>query len=208
MKTALSRRHALGLVAAAATLRVAAPARAASAGDARAFVSSFGQQLIAIVNSDHSLADKKVAILPLLQEHVDMDAMGRYCLGRYWRVATPEQQTRFLALFHQILVNSITDKIGDYRGVTFTIGNVASSGPDQAVDTVISRPEQPAFNAQWIVSFSSGKPMVVDVMAEGPSLRLTTRQDYASFLGRHNGSIDALLHALDHQVEAHASPAP
>ncbi|MBB2178485.1 MlaC/ttg2D family ABC transporter substrate-binding protein [Gluconacetobacter tumulicola] len=201
MKTALSRRHALGLVAAAATLRVAAPARAASAGDARAFVSSFGQHLIAIVNSDHSLADKKVAILPLLQEHVDMDAMGRY-----WRVATPEQQTRFLALFHQILVNSITDKIGDYRGVTFTIGNVASSGPDQAVDTVISRPEQPAFNAQWIVSFSSGKPMVVDVMAEGPSLRLTTRQDYASFLGRHNGSIDALLHALDHQVQAHAAP--
>lgn len=206
MKTALSRRHALGLAAATAALHVAAPARAASAQEARAFVSTFGQQLIAIVNSDRTLAEKKTAILPLLQEHVDMDAIGRYCLGRYWRVATPEQQTRFLALFHQILVNSISDKIGDYRGVTFTIGNVTASGTDQAVDTVINRPEQPVVNAQWIVSFSSGKPMVVDVMAEGPSLRLTTRQDYASFIGRHNGSIDALLHALDHQVAAHATP--
>lgn len=206
MKTALSRRHALGLVAAAATLRVTAPARAASAAEARAFVNSFGQQLIAIVNSARSLSDKKVAILPLLQDHVDMDAMGRYCLGRYWRVATPEQQTRFLALFHQILVNKITTQIGDYRGVTFTIGNVSSSGAEQAVDTVISRPEQPAFNAQWIVSFNSGKPMVVDVKAEGPSLRMTTRDDYTAFITRHNDSIDALLHALDHQLQAHGTP--
>lgn len=206
MKTALSRRHALGLAAAVAALPVTAPARAASADEARTFVNSLGQRLIAIVNSDRSLSEKKVAILPLLQDNVDMDAIGRYCMGRYWRVATPDQQTRFLALFHQIVVNSITDKIGDYRGVTFTIGPVSASGTDQAVDTVINRPEQPAVNAQWIVSFSSGKPMVVDVMAEGPSLRLTTRQDYASFIGRHNGSIDALLHALDHQVAAHATP--
>ncbi|CAP54807.1 putative toluene tolerance [Gluconacetobacter diazotrophicus PA1 5] len=162
--------------------------------------------MIAIVNSNRSLSEKKVAILPLLQAHVDMDAIGRYCLGRYWRVATPEQQSRYLALFHQVLLNAITDKIGDYRGVTFTINGTSMVGADQAVDTVINRPEQPAANTQWIVSSSSGQPKVVDVVGEGTSLRLTQRQDYASFIARHNGSVDALLHALDHQVAAHASP--
>ncbi|WP_050935109.1 MlaC/ttg2D family ABC transporter substrate-binding protein [Gluconacetobacter diazotrophicus] len=173
---------------------------------ARAFVNDFGLRLIAIVNSNRSLSEKKVAILPLLQAHVDMDAIGRYCLGRYWRVATPEQQSRYLALFHQVLLNAITDKIGDYRGVTFTINGTSMVGADQAVDTVINRPEQPAANTQWIVSSSSGQPKVVDVVGEGTSLRLTQRQDYASFIARHNGSVDALLHALDHQVAAHASP--
>jgi phospholipid transport system substrate-binding protein len=211
MKTVLTRRHALGLIAAigaAALLPAARTARAAdeSAASARAFVTEFGRQLLLIVNSDRSLSEKKVAILPLLQAHVDMDEIGRYCLGRYWRVATPEQQAHYLALFHQVLLNSITDKIGDYRGVSFTIGGTATVGSDQAVDTVISRPEQPAANTQWIVSNSSGQPKVVDVVGEGTSLRLTQRQDYASFIARHNGSIDALLHALDHQVAAHATP--
>ncbi|WP_323992278.1 ABC transporter substrate-binding protein [Nguyenibacter sp. L1] len=205
MKTVLSRRHALGLALGTAVLPVLRPARAdaAAAAAARAFVNDFGQQLIAIVNSNRTLADKKAAMLPLLQAHVDMDAIARYCLGRYWRVATPQQQAQYLDLFHHVLVNAITDKIGDYRGVTFTIGGTSQVGTDQAVDTVINRPEQPAANTQWIISNSSGQPKVVDVVGEGTSLRLTQRQDYASFIARHNGSVNALLQALDHQVAAH-----
>ncbi|GBQ36766.1 ABC transporter substrate-binding protein [Gluconacetobacter azotocaptans] len=205
MKTVLARRHVLGLVAGAIALPAARPARAADAAAARSFVTDFGRQLVAIVNSDRTLTDKKAAILPLLQAHVDMDAIGRYCLGRYWRVATPEQQAHYLTLFHQVLVNSITDKIGDYRGVTFTVSGTSPAGDDQAVETIINRPEQPSANTQWIVSTTSGQPKVVDVVGEGTSLRLTQRNDYASFVARHNGSIDALLHALDHQVAAHGA---
>ncbi|MBB2202518.1 MlaC/ttg2D family ABC transporter substrate-binding protein [Gluconacetobacter tumulisoli] len=207
MKTVLARRHVLGLVAGAIALPAARHARAAdaAAASARSFVTDFGRQLITIVNSDRSLADKKTAILPLLQAHVDMDSIGRYCLGRYWRVATPEQQARYLTLFHQVLLNAITDKIGDYRGVTFTVSGTSPAGDDQAVDTIINRPEQPAANTQWIVSTTSGQPKVVDVVGEGTSLRLTQRQDYASFVARHNGSVDALLQALDHQVAAHGA---
>ncbi|GBQ28750.1 phospholipid-binding protein MlaC [Gluconacetobacter sacchari] len=207
MKTALSRRHTLGLAFAAAMLWGTAAARATPADDARAFINTFGQQMVAIVNSNRSLSEKKSAFQPLLENNVDIDSIGRTCLGRYWRVATPEQRTRFLSLFHQVVVNSITDQIGDYRGVTFTIGRVTPSGTDQAVDTVINRPEQPAVNAQWIVSFGSGRPMVMDVVAEGPRLSVTTQQDYASFLSQHNGSIDALLHALERKVAAHNAPA-
>lgn len=81
--------------------------------------------------------------MPLIQENVDIDGIGRYCLGRYWKVATPAQQKEYLGLFHQVLVNAITDKLGDYRGVSFTIGNVTKSGEDDAVEATLLRPQQP-----------------------------------------------------------------
>ncbi|GAN97043.1 putative phospholipid-binding protein MlaC precursor [Komagataeibacter europaeus] len=204
MQTSIPRRHALALLAATAAAMPVASAWAVDAGaQARSFVTMFGNKLVGVVNSDISLEKKKQDILPLLEQYVDVDAIGRYCLGRYWRTATPEQQTRYIKLFHQVLVNAITDKIGDYRGVTFVVGSSAPAGEDTAVSTVINRPGQPGADTQWIISTTSGSPKVVDVVGEGASLRLTQRQDYGSFIARNGGNVDALLHALDKQIANH-----
>ncbi|HEY0422231.1 MAG TPA: ABC transporter substrate-binding protein [Rhodopila sp.] len=40
----------------------------------------------------------------------------------------------------------------------------------------------------------------MDVVAEGTSLRLTQRQDYASYLTHNNNNIDALIAAMKSQV--------
>ena len=45
-----------------------------------------------------------------------------------------------------------------------------------------------------------GGPKIVDVVAEGTSLRLTQRDDYASYLARNNDSVQALIDALKRQV--------
>ncbi|GAN87099.1 ABC transporter substrate-binding protein [Komagataeibacter intermedius] len=204
MQTSFPRRHALALLAATAAAMPVASAWAVDAGaQARSFVTMFGSKLVAIVNSGAPLDRKKQDILPLLEQYVDVDAIARYCLGRYWRTATPDQQARYIKLFHQVLVNAITDKIGDYRGVTFVVGSSAPSGDDTAVSTIINRPGQPGADTQWIISTASGSPKVVDVVGEGASLRLTQRQDYGSFIARNGGNVDALLHALDKQIANH-----
>ncbi|MBB3882896.1 MlaC/ttg2D family ABC transporter substrate-binding protein [Acetobacter oeni] len=202
MKTSLSRRFVLGAIAALAL--IAGLNRPASAAEsATDFVRHLGTQLVGIVNSDLSSSEKKQKVLPLLQSDVDVDAIGRFCLGRYWRMATPEQQATYLKLFHQILVNAITDKLGDYRGVSFTIGSTTPSGEDQAVDAILHRPQQADANMQWIVSTAGGSPKVVDVIGEGASLRLTQRQDYASYIQRTGGKVDTLLSALQRQLDKH-----
>jgi phospholipid transport system substrate-binding protein len=43
-------------------------------------------------------------------------------------------------------------------------------------------------------------PKIIDVIAEGTSLRLTQRQDYASYLTRNNNSVDALIDAMRQQI--------
>ncbi|MDT7950886.1 MAG: ABC transporter substrate-binding protein [Acetobacteraceae bacterium] len=170
--------------------------------EATRFIEQFGNQLVAIVNADEQLATKRQQMTPLVERALAVDEIGAFVLGRYWRIATPQQQQHFLRLFHAVLINNIIDKLGDFRGVGFRMTQTTERDGDYLVGTLISRPNQQPNNAQWVVSFDAGRPQIVDVLAEGTSLRLTQRSDYASFLSRNNNSIDALLNALERQAKA------
>ncbi len=115
-------------------------AAAQAQGTDSAFLQSLGNRLTAIVNGSGSTAEKKAEVLPILNQDVDVEAIGRFCLGRFWRVATPAQQQQYLTLFHQVLVNSITGKLGDYRGVSIAVGQAT---PDNG-DSLVSDRHQPA----------------------------------------------------------------
>jgi phospholipid transport system substrate-binding protein len=52
----------------------------------------------------------------------------------------------------------------------------------------------------WIINGASSSPKIIDVVAEGTSLRLTQRSDYAAYLSRNNNNIDALISAMRQQV--------
>lgn len=199
-------RRAVLLTSVSALLLSATPLRAWAQADRSAeasrFIEQFGNQLVDIVNVDEPLARKRQRMQPLVEQALAVNEIGTFVLGRYWRIATPAQQQRFLQLFHAILVNTITEKLGEFRGVAFRLTQTTVRDGDYLVGTLISRPNQQPNNAQWVVSFESGRPAVIDVLAEGTSLRLTQRSDYAAFISRNNNNIDALLNALQRQAGA------
>jgi phospholipid transport system substrate-binding protein len=180
--------------------RLVRPALAQSAGRASEFVKSIGDRLVGVVNGPGSSRDKREKLTQIVDSGVDVDGVARFCLGRFWRNASPEQQKRYTELFHQVLVNNITSKIGEYQGVRFTMGRAQQRDDNDVVSTVVERPNNPPTNVDWIISNASGSPKIVDVVAEGTSLRLTQRSDYASYLSRNNNSIDALINAMRQQV--------
>ena len=167
---------------------------------ASALIKSIGDQLVAVVNGPGGDRDKRARLTAIIDSGVDVDGVARFCLGRFWRTASPEQQRRYMELFHQVLVNNITSKIGDYRGVRFQMGRTQRRDDDAVVSTVVERPNNPPTNVDWIVSSPTSDPKIIDVVAEGTSLRLTQRQDYASYLSHNNNNIDALIHAMQQQV--------
>ncbi len=197
-------RRAVLLTSASALLLSVTPMRAWAQADRSAeasrFIEQFGSQLVGIVNADESLDRKRQQMQPLVEQALAVNDIGVFVLGRYWRIATPAQQQRFIQLFHAVLVNTITSKLGDFRGVAFRLTQTTMRDGDYLVGTLISRPNQQPNNAQWVVSFQSGRPAVVDVLAEGTSLRLTQRSDYAAFISRNNNNVDALLNALERQA--------
>src|SRR3984885_2121534 len=194
----INRRNFLSL----ATLSVLFPlsVRAQSAEKAAAFVKSTGDRLVGVVNGPGSISDKRAAMTHIINSDVDVEGIGRFCLGRYWKQATPEQQKQYLALFHEVLVTNITSKLGEYQGVTFTMGRSRLQDEEGVVSTTVIRPNNPPTAVDWIITNPTGAPKIVDVVAEGTSLRLTQRQDYASYLTHNNGSVDALIAAMKNQI--------
>ena len=175
---------------------------AQSAVDPTAFVVQLGDALVAIVNGPGTYEDKKRRLAPLIEQAVDVDNIARFCLGRFWRTASPGQQQQFNQLFHQVLLNNITGKLGQFEGVTFKPTTTTQRDGDSLVGTTIHRPNQQPNNVQWVVSAASGKPKIIDVIAEGTSLRLTQRSDYAAYISRNNNDVDALISAMRHQIAA------
>lgn len=180
---------------------LADPARAQGAvGTVSAFVKNIGDKLVSVVNGPESDREKRTKLTAIIDGAVDVDGVAKFCLGRFWHSASVEQQERYIGLFHQVLVNNITAKLGEYRGVRFTMGRAQQRDDDVVVSTVVERPNNPPTNVDWIISNPTSVPKIIDVIAEGTSLRLTQRQDYASYLSRNNNNIDALINAMRQQV--------
>ena len=184
-----------------ATNRLIRPAFAQVQVDrASAFVKDIGDKLVAVVNGSESDRDKRARLTKIIDSAVDVDGVARFCLGGFWRKASADQQQRYIELFHQVLVSNITAKLGEYKGVRFSMGRTQQRDENTVVSTVVERPNNPPTNVDWIISNPTSEPKIIDVVAENTSLRLTQRQDYASYLHRNNNSIDALINAMRQQV--------
>ncbi|HBK04259.1 MAG TPA: toluene transporter [Acetobacteraceae bacterium] len=194
----ITRRNCLTLAALSALVPLSA--RAQSTDKAATFVKIVGDKLVAVVNGPGSVAVKRAQMTQIINSAVDVDGIGKFCLGRYWRQATPEQQKQYLALFREVLVTNITSKLGEYQGVTFTMGRGKPQDEEAVVSTTVVRPNNAPTAVDWIISNPSSDPKIIDVVAEGTSLRLTQRSDYASYLTHNNGTIDALIAAMKNQV--------
>lgn len=169
------------------------------------WLQSAGNQMVAIVNADYSKTEQKEKFLPILNKYVDVNGIAKFCLGRFWRVATPSQQQEYSQLFHQVLVNSITNRLGEYKGVSFTIGEIATvDGNKKSIQTTLKRPKQPDVVIQWVIEIKNGSPMVIDIVGENASLAVTQRGDYTSFIARHQNDVSALIEALKHQIQNHS----
>jgi phospholipid transport system substrate-binding protein len=177
-----------------------AQAAAQSVERASAFVQQTGDRLVAIVNGPQGATEKRQALTQILEGTVDVDGIARFCLGRFWRTASPEQQKRFMIEFHGVLVTNITSKLGDYKGVKLTVQHGRQQDDEAIVTTVVIRPNNPPTTVDWVIENPASAPKIIDVLAEGTSLRLTQRQDYAAYLTRNNNDVDALISAMKQQT--------
>jgi phospholipid transport system substrate-binding protein len=195
------RRFVLGAITTLPMLSLAPLAQAQVSTDAaKAFITSCGQQLVAVVNANTGTAEKAQQLQTLVNQMVAVDQVGDYVLGRYKNIATPAQVSQFLVLFHQLLSNNITYQIKAFQGISFTVNGASVDGNDTVVDTTITRPGQAPADVGWAVDEVDGTPKIVDVIVAGTSLRMTTRNDYASVITSNGGQVSALLTVMQNKI--------
>lgn len=184
-----------------------APARAEmDISRASGFIESTGQELVGALNSGASVGDRRQRVAAILRRAVDVEGVGRFILGRWWRTASPAEQQEYMKLFEETLIRNLSARFGEYEGVRFSLGRSQQRTEDDAlVNTIIERPNTAPFSLDWRVGEVGGQPRVVDVIAEGTSLRLTQRSEYSAVISRNGGQMSALLDAMRRQVSALAA---
>lgn len=166
------------------------------------FIQATGQEMVAVINSGAPVAQRRQQVAAILRRAVDVEGVGRFVLGRWWRQASPAEQQEYLKLFEETLIRNLSARFGEYQGVRFSLGRSQQRTEDDVlVSTIIERPNMAPFGLDWRVSEVGGQPRVVDVIAEGTSLRLTQRSEYSAVIQRNNGQVSALLAAMRNQIQ-------
>src|ERR1700741_3817882 len=72
---------------------------------AETFISVMAQKAIDFLG-DQSLTEeqRRSEFRRLLDQNYDMATIGRFCLGRYWNAATPQQRSEYQTLFRKMIV--------------------------------------------------------------------------------------------------------
>jgi phospholipid transport system substrate-binding protein len=199
-----TRRTAITLLAAAiagaGSIALTPAARADDVSAARAMIQTTGSTLLGVVNSSAGYAQKQAQLKQLVDDNVDVDGVARFVLGRFWRVATPQQQQEYMQTFRQLLVYAVTGQASTFQGASFSVGSATQQPVGIVVNTTVNVPGKPQATVQWVVQMMNGQPKIIDIIAEGTSLRLTERNDYAGVISQHGGRIQPLIDAMRSQL--------
>ncbi len=162
---------------------------------ARSFINNMAQKAIGFLGDETQPMDQKVKeFRRLLKSSYDMPTIGRFALGRYWKVATPAQQQEYQKLFEAMVVEVYSRRFSDYKGQAFEVPSAKSEGNNDVIVTSFIVPENgEKIQVDWRVRFKNGQHKIVDVIVEGVSMALTQRSDFASVIQRGGGKVDVLL---------------
>lgn len=144
-------------------------------------------------------ADQKSAqFSKLLNRNFDLDTIGKFSLGRYWKQMNASQQKEYLKLFKKMVIGVYTRRFDDYRGQEVQVtGSTQINDTDTMVKSKIVQPDGTTpVEVDWRVTTRSGSPRIIDVLVAGVSMSVTQRSDFASVIQRGGGDVEVLLDHL------------
>lgn len=145
----------------------------------------------------------------LLREGFAIDAISRFVLGRYWRVATEAEQQAFRDTFERVIAQRFLPLFERYTQDDFVVEGARTDPRNPAlylVDTRIAQPgeREGMVQAGWRIRHEGDAYAIVDVVAEGVSMAITLRSEYTSVVQRNGGRIQALIDLLERKLAAGA----
>ena len=181
------------------------PARAAD--EPSAFIQNLGDQAIQILqNKQLGQKDREAQFSKLFTEGFDVAEIGRFVLGRYWNVASPDQQQQYQKLFATYVVAVYANRFSQYSGEKFTVAGSQPTPDGASVASQIIRPNGgPPINIVWKIAKEGNGFKIRDVVAENLSMTVTQRAEFASVVERGGGGtagIDALNNTLKQKIAA------
>jgi phospholipid transport system substrate-binding protein len=180
----------------------AAEPRPAAAQDAQTFVATLGQQAIQVLGPSVPEATRLARFRQLFRNDFDLAGLSQFVLGRYWRIATPQEQQEFLGLFHEYLVRAYSTRLGQYSGEQFRVVGVRPYGAEAIVSSQILRAGGAPVQVDWYLTNAGGRFLITDVYVSGVSMKVTQRDEFAAVIQRNGGRVAGLIAEMRHKLAA------
>ncbi|MDR1424146.1 MAG: ABC transporter substrate-binding protein [Azoarcus sp.] len=167
-----------------------------------ALVRHVTDEVTAIVRNDKAIQSGDASkVLALVDEkvlpHFDFRRMTMLAVGKDWRSATPEQQTRLTTAFRTLLVRTYSNALTQYRDQIIDYKPLRASPGDQQVkvSTEVRQAGAQPINIDYVLEQSPDGWKVFDVLVAGVSLVTNYRGNFGDQI-RVKG-IDGLIASLE-----------
>ena len=195
------RRPVLPAVLIVAALLVPAWPHGAAAQDAQAFIRHLGNEAIEVLGPGVPQEQRLARFRALFHADFDVPEIARFVLGRYWRIATPQERQEFMHLFQEYIVRAYSARLGQYSGEPFRVAGARQDGDETVVTSQIVEESGQAVAIDWYVTDTAAGYKITDVYVGGVSMAVTERDEFASVIQR-SGGIAGLIAQLRQKLAA------
>lgn len=175
-------------------------------GDARRFVGELAQSIVTVLRNPSLSEDRRLEEVDAVTAGAfDLERTARIALGRFWKLASPEQRAEFARLFRSYVLASYGSRFRDYADRTLRVTGARPADEDVIVESLVEGGATPV-RLDWRLARAGQGWLVLDVAVEGVSLLLTYRNEFAAVIERQGGAVTALLDELRRRVAARQPP--
>ena len=148
-----------------------------------------------IINANVSKAEKQKRFKKLFNDALDLDFIGKYVIGRYWKTATPQQKTDFINTYRELNTKVWSERFDEFKGKQFEFKGTTPSNSDGQifVNTIVPMEQGEPASVVWRVKQNNNTFKIVDIIIEKVSLTMANRNEYTAFIKNNNNNIDALI---------------
>ena len=149
--------------------------------------------------------ENKQVLNQLVENYFDVDAITRFSVGRYWRVATESERSEYAKLFRFVLLNQANEQFHKLRDLEFKPTTTNTKGDKLILVGGIIHDksgEFPDVEIFWRVVAMPDMPVkIFDIEVENISMLKTQQDENTTLIRRNAGRFSALIEALQEQLK-------
>ena len=153
-----------------------------------------------VLSSSKSVNLKIETLNDIAERSVDINGIGMYALGKYRKILSDEQKTKYKKLFRLYFLKSFSSRLVDYTDPKIEIFSQKKINEKYTIVNSILKAtsKRPEVKIDWrVYTKNPEKPMIRDLIVEGLSLARTQKEEFNSVIQNNDGEIRALFKTLE-----------
>ena len=180
-----------------AALLLLTPAASAQTTPEHVVSSLANATMDAIADAGATESDAIGTVADLVKAAFDLPTLAQFTLGEYWQDISTGQRAAFQDAFGRHIAVTTIRRFRDFeRAPLQHLGSRSVGDTDTLLGTQATRRDGSTARLVWRLRPADDGWRVVDIVLDGVSLSLTSRDEFTAFLRRHDGEVAALTDAL------------